>query len=440
MVTTNFWLTGLSALFVVIFGIIVGLFALIKSIKTKQKLLRNFGIMAILMGLLLLGPATDFLYVIFTTISTGTGSNIDFILYVRLSYMWVAPGIVFMMWIGGELLAPKAKWYIVGIYSVIGIIFEFFLFNDLLTENSFKPYDPPLGEDVIDASFNTGALPFIIIVILILSVLLFDGIGSLRKAKQLTGELRKRFLYLTIGFFLFTIAAVMDALLAPGPVLFISRFGFMADNVFLYYGLVITTKKIKAKKRRRLKRARREVEEKARRESEERARREEREKINYENIQNLKDLIRNYVYHQLKAIQNDFKSINLEDLEQRIKNQLNSEIDTFVNYLKLEGYSLTQFQTELLKDDCFKESKPIRDELRILIKDYLETKQIRRAREEQERIMREKVEITKRLFGKEILKEEDIEKIEEYKTIDDKIDDLMKEYSAWERKEDKKKL
>lgn len=229
MVTTNFWLTGLSALFVVIFGIIVGLFAIIKSIKTKQKLLRNFGIMAIFMGLLLLGPATDFLFVLLT------GSNIDFFLYVRLSYMWVVPGIVFMMWIGGELLAPRAKWYIVGVFTVIGVIFMYLLFFDTL--NSFKPYENPMGEDVIDSSFNTGALPFIIIVVLILSVLLFDGIGSLRKAKQLTGELRKKFIYLTIGFFLFTIAAVMDALLEPGIVLFVARFGFMADNIFLYIGI-----------------------------------------------------------------------------------------------------------------------------------------------------------------------------------------------------------
>ncbi|MCK4281711.1 MAG: hypothetical protein KAX10_06325 [Candidatus Lokiarchaeota archaeon] len=229
MVTTNFWLTGLSALFVVIFGIIVGLFAIIKSIKTKQKLLRNFGIMAIFMGLLLLGPATDFLFVLLT------GSNIDFFLYVRLSYMWVVPGIVFMMWIGGELLAPRAKWYIVGVFTVIGLIFMYLLFFDTL--NSFKPYENPMGEDVIDSSFNTGALPFIIIVVLILSVLLFDGIGSLRKAKQLTGELRKKFIYLTIGFFLFTIAAVMDALLEPGIVLFVARFGFMADNIFLYIGI-----------------------------------------------------------------------------------------------------------------------------------------------------------------------------------------------------------
>jgi len=229
MVTTNFWLVGTSALGVVIFGIIVGLFALIKSIKTKQKLLRNFGIMAIFMGLLLLGPATDFLFVLLT------GSNIDFFLYVRLSYMWVAPAIVFTMWIGGELIAPKAKWYIVGVYTVIGIIFMYLLFFDTL--NSFKPYENPMGEDVIDSSFNTGALPFIIIVILILSVLLFDGIGALRKAKQLTGDLRKKFLYLAIGFILFSIAAVMDALLEPGPVLFIARFGFIADNIFLYYGI-----------------------------------------------------------------------------------------------------------------------------------------------------------------------------------------------------------
>lgn len=229
MVTVNFWLTGTSALFVVIFGVIVGLIALIKSIKTKQKLLRNFGFMAILMGLLLLGPATDFWFVLLT------GNNIDYYLYCVLSYMWVAPGIVFIMWIGGELIAKKAKWYIVGIYTVIGIIFEYFLFFQ--HSGSFKPFVDPLGEDIIDASFNIASLTFIIIAVFIVSVLLFDGVGALRKAIQLTGELRKKFTYLTIGFFLFCIAAVMDALLEPGIILFVARFGFIADNVFLYIGI-----------------------------------------------------------------------------------------------------------------------------------------------------------------------------------------------------------
>lgn len=211
--------------------------------------------------------------------------------------------------------------------------------------------------------------------------------------------------------------------------------------IIILISLVFMRKTIKKKREKkekeRMERDRREERERMEREKRER---EKHEMENYENILNLKSIIRNYVYHQLKAIQNDFKNVSLESLDKRIKNQLNSTIDILTNYLKLEGYPLTQYQLSLLKDDCFRESEPIRDELRKLIKDHLERERKRKEREEQERILREKKEITKKLFGKEIIKKEDIEKFERYKTIDEEIDDLMKEYSAWERKEDKKKL
>lgn len=235
MVTTNFWLVGTSALGVVICGLIFGIFSLYKAAKLKQNMLRNFGFMMMLMGLLLLGPATDFLLVLFT------GNNIEPLgLYGILSYMWVAPALILSMYLGGVLLVPKAKWYIAVIYAILGIIFEFILFYDYLFWESkviFELINDPLGKDIIDTTFNKGSLAFILIAIFILSTLLFDGIGTLRKSFQLSGELKKKFLYLAIGFFLFTIAAVMDALLEPGPLLFIARFGFIADNFFLYAGI-----------------------------------------------------------------------------------------------------------------------------------------------------------------------------------------------------------
>ncbi len=230
MVTANFWLTGTSALGVVVCGLIFGIFSLFKARKLEQKLLRNFGFMVIFMGLLLLGPATDFLLVLLT------GSNITPPeVYGILSYMWVAPALILAMYIGSVLIAPKAKWYIAGIYAILGIIFELFLFFDIANTFTFPLITP--GEDIIDSSFNRGSIAFILIVVFILSTLLFDGIGTLKKSFQLSGELKKKFLYLAIGFFLFTIAAVMDALLEPGPILFIARFGFIADNVFLYIGI-----------------------------------------------------------------------------------------------------------------------------------------------------------------------------------------------------------
>jgi len=246
MVTTNFWLVGTSALGVVIFGIAIGIFSIFKARKLEQKLLRNFGIMAIFMGLLLLGPATDFLIVLITTISTGTGVNLQPLqLYAILSYMWVAPALIMAMYIGGTLLTPKAKWYIVGIYTILGVIFEYLLFRwffsiDIVPGGFFDAMDPftdPLGQDVIDASFNNASFAFILVLIFILSALLFDGIGALRKSFQLTGDLKKKFLYLSVGFILFTLAAVIDALFNIAIILFLGRFAFIADNIFLYMGI-----------------------------------------------------------------------------------------------------------------------------------------------------------------------------------------------------------
>lgn len=108
-------------------------------------------------------------------------------------------------------------------------------------------------------------------------------------------------------------------------------------------------------------------------------------------------------------------------------------MDVFVDYLKLEVSSLTSYQKKLLKEDCFKVSEPIINELKPLIRSHVEKERIRKKREEQERKLKEKVKMTKELFGKEIIKKEDIEKFEKYKTIDEQIDELLIRYSDWEK-------
>lgn len=160
----------------------------------------------------------------------------------------------------------------------------------------------------------------------------------------------------------------------------------------------------------------------------------EKEKEGYNKIPNLEDLIKSYVYHQLTVLQNDFKTILFEELDNRVRSQLNSKMGVFVNYLKLENFSLTSYQKELLKEDCFKVSEPIINELRQLIRSHVEKERIRKRREKQERKLKEKVKMTKELFGKEIIKKEDIEKIEKYKTINEQIDELLIRYSDWEKK------
>ncbi len=175
------------------------------------------------------------------------------------------------------------------------------------------------------------------------------------------------------------------------------------------------------------------------REEKEEKERREKEKNNYNEIPNLKSLIKNYVYSQMVDLRNDFKNIQIENLDNKVKSHLNSKTNKFAKYLKTEGYPFTQYQIELLEDDCFKVSEPIRKELRILIQDYVEKERIRREREEAKKQIREQKEMTKELFGKEIIKKEDIEKLEKYKTIDEEIDDLLKSYEDWEYTEKGKK-
>ncbi len=73
-------------------------------------------------------------------------------------------------------------------------------------------------------------------------------------------------------------------------------------------------------------------------------------------------------------------------------------MDIFIDYLKLEISSLTPYQKELLKEDCFKVSEPIINELKPLIRNHVEKERIRKKREEQERKLKEKIKMTKELF------------------------------------------
>ena len=165
----------------------------------------------------------------------------------------------------------------------------------------------------------------------------------------------------------------------------------------------------------------------------------ERERSEYNKIPDLENLIGNYVYKQMVDLQREFKNIRIESLDYRVHQHLNSKINIFVKYLDLEGYSLTEYQIELLKEDCFKVSEPIRKELRLLIKDHMQREQIRREKESKEREIREKAKMTRELFGKEIIKKEDIKKIKKYKTIDEEIDGLIRGYENWEYSKEGKK-
>ena len=233
------WLDGISATGVLTINIIIGIYSLYKSRKLKAKLLTVTSLTIFFIGLLWLGPTTDFLKILIT------GTNIESIwffpvsvpvLYPILSYMWAAPGIFFGMYIGGELIMPRKKWYLLSVILIICIAYEFFLFIN--PQGSFNFNVPsPLGSDIIDTSSNYSYYTAFFLIGFILSIILFNGIGFLIKAFKATGVIKKKFFALAFGFILFAIIVTFDALIPPGIFLSIVRFGIIVSSILLYIGI-----------------------------------------------------------------------------------------------------------------------------------------------------------------------------------------------------------
>ena len=231
MVSTTGWLIGGTALCVLTLCGIFGLFFIYKSKRLDANLLFSAGLMIICTGLFYLGATADLLSIIIT----GENLNDEYGLHGILAYMWVAPAIIVAMYLGSELMLPKKKWYIVGIYAVLGIIFELFLFFDTMNAFTFELNNP--GEDITDSSFNRTHPTFIFIAFFLVSALIFEGIGFAIKAKQATGNIRRKFISLSLGFTIFVVCGALDSLVAPGIWLIVIRIGMITYAWLVYLGL-----------------------------------------------------------------------------------------------------------------------------------------------------------------------------------------------------------
>jgi len=222
-------LDGLTASGILLSATIFALLSLYKSIKLKAKLLTWAALTMLFIGFLWLGPLVDFILVIFT----GTNITPTYV-YSLLSYIWVAPALVVSMYLGGSLLIPKKKWSLVVGISVLGIIFEYFLW--FYTTDSFTWVLVNPGQDLIDASFVRTHPTFLLVAFFLIASLVFLGFGFLIKAKQATGELRKKFIYLALGFIIFVVCGALDSIVPPGIAIGFVRGIMMTFALWMYLG------------------------------------------------------------------------------------------------------------------------------------------------------------------------------------------------------------
>jgi len=205
------FLDGLTATCIIIFSVLFGLISFYHARKLKARLLAIAGLTMITVGLLWLGPAIDF----FMVLLTGNNLNPQYI-YGWLSYVSIAPAIVVGFLLGAELMVPKWKKEIVIFYTILGVIFEFFLFMNPAPPTGIFVFNAVSEGDLIDSGFNRNHFAYYLIAFFLISVFIFLVIGFAIKAKQATGDLRKKFLYLFIGELIFFICGMADSLFQPG--------------------------------------------------------------------------------------------------------------------------------------------------------------------------------------------------------------------------------
>ncbi|MFX1287221.1 MAG: hypothetical protein ACFFFY_01500 [Promethearchaeota archaeon] len=228
-------LDGLTATGIILSATIFGLLSLYKSIKLKAKLLTIAALTMFFVGLLWFGPFMELLLVTFTGFNISPKET-----YALLSYSWVAPALIFALYLGGELLIPKRKWILIGVFIVLGLLFEYFLWFQ--TTESFIWFAPGefgfiSGEDVIDVNFVRTHPTFLLVALFLIVALIFLGIGFLVKAKQATGELRKKFIYLAVGFIIFVVCGALDSILTLPVAIGFSRVVMMTFAFWMYLGL-----------------------------------------------------------------------------------------------------------------------------------------------------------------------------------------------------------
>lgn len=239
MVDLFFWIDGLTASGVVIFGLIFGLFFIYKSRKTNVKMLTFLGLANLFAGLTFLGVFLDFLFVVFLS----TNMNNTYGLIGILSYIWLAPAVITAVYIGEELLLPKAKWYIVSLFIILSIVFYVIVFIDPFSAFNFNP-PAVAGDGLIDYNLNTFSLAGLLMGFFLILIIILLGIGFLIKSFQATGILKKKFLLLSLGSIFFCIFGLLEGLTVPGlteiiriSYLIFVRIGYLSSFWLMYYGL-----------------------------------------------------------------------------------------------------------------------------------------------------------------------------------------------------------
>ncbi|MBN1802618.1 MAG: hypothetical protein JW891_13985 [Candidatus Lokiarchaeota archaeon] len=254
------FILGITSVMIFIAGVSIGLFTIAKGAKYRTKLLVVAGFVTLTMGSYWLGPAVEFFAVIIFGVHLTPPEW-----YIFLSYTQIPFGIIFMGILAGELVLPTYKDGVLGSLTALGFVYWACIFSTLFVTMSngvtnvlifFTEYSPVPGylpgyvyfvpgdlNHIIDGYPTWYSPALFIAVFMDFVVLILLGGGCLIKAYQSSGLLRRKFVYLAIGFVVFFIAGISDIVIDTTLVewgiywIAIARMIMCTQGIWIYLGL-----------------------------------------------------------------------------------------------------------------------------------------------------------------------------------------------------------
>jgi hypothetical protein len=225
------WAIGLLAVFSVIFNGMFGTWIIYRSRKLNANLLTIMGLAIIFTGLGYLGVLIDFL----TMLTTETHMNK--LLFAQISYSLSAVYVFLYLYIYAKLMIQeKIRKYFISFYLTLTILILIIIFIDPI--NSFNitlPGEP--NEVLMQSSLAFMSPAFFLGMFVLISIFIFCVIGYFYKSMKSSGILRKKYLYLSIGYMFWTIGGSVEGLMSSGIFIIFVRISMSISALFYYFGI-----------------------------------------------------------------------------------------------------------------------------------------------------------------------------------------------------------
>ncbi len=236
MLSPKGWIDGISATSSFLFAVILGLIIIYHAKRLNTKLLLYMGLNIFLAGFFWVVPFLDFLTILVINLNLSNPYNWLGI----LNYLWAPLITLISIYIAAELIFPKKKNYIVNTFLILSIFFEIVIFLFPLESFEFAYPDIP-GESLVYIGLSIN-FPFTMVLYFFFSIsgIIFCGFGYLLKGIKSQGIIKKKFLFLSLGYFLFLGFPIIRSLLwyigLLIPVTY-TRIGMVSSFIFFYIGL-----------------------------------------------------------------------------------------------------------------------------------------------------------------------------------------------------------